>query len=120
MSFTLHKLFPKRFHDCLAFQKLCRQKFPKLFHRTKQFGVYRGQVRSQPVFSGKPEGPFCLSCTFIFRNERIWMKKSARVSEKLVSPGLPGLQVATRLVGKDCSNHNNNDGMSIAIVDCTE
>ena len=25
------------------------------------------------------------------------MKKSARVSEKLVSPGLPGLQVATRL-----------------------
>ena len=28
------------------------------------------QARSQPVFSGKPEGPFCLSCTFIFRNER--------------------------------------------------
>ena len=57
------------------------------------------QERSQPVFSGKPEGPFCLSCTFIFRNERNWMKKSARVSEKLVSPGLPGLQVdvATRL-----------------------
>ena len=26
------------------------------------------------------------------------MKKSARVTEKLVSPGLPGLQVATRLV----------------------
>ena len=25
------------------------------------------------------------------------MKKSARVSEKLLSPGLPGLQVATRL-----------------------
>ena len=25
------------------------------------------------------------------------MKKSARVSEKLISPGLPGLQVATRL-----------------------
>ena len=25
------------------------------------------------------------------------MKKSARVSEKLVSPGLPGLQVATHL-----------------------
>ena len=43
------------------------------------------------------EGPFCLSCTFIFQNERHWMKKSARVSEKLVSPGLPGLQVATRL-----------------------
>ena len=56
------------------------------------------QVRSQPVFSGKPEGPFCLFCTFIFRNERNWMKKSARVSEKLVSPGLPGLQVATHLV----------------------
>ena len=44
------------------------------------------------------EGPFCLSCTFIFRNERNWMKKSARVSEKLVSPGLAGLQVATRLL----------------------
>ena len=56
------------------------------------------QVRSQPVFSGKPEGPFCLSYTFFFRNERNWMKKSARVSEKLVSRGLPGLQVATRLI----------------------
>ena len=43
------------------------------------------------------EGPFCLSCTFIFRNEINWMKKNAKVSEKLVSPGLPGLQVATRL-----------------------
>ena len=56
------------------------------------------QASSQPVSSGKPEGPFCLSCTFIFRNERNWMKKSARVTVKLVSPGLPGLQVATRLV----------------------
>ena len=54
-------------------------------------------VASQ-FFSGKPEGSFCLSCTFIFRNERNWMKKSARVSEKLVSPGFPGLQVATRLI----------------------
>ena len=26
------------------------------------------------------------------------MRKSARVSEKLVSPGLPGLKVATRLI----------------------
>ena len=26
------------------------------------------------------------------------MKKSSRISEKLVSPGLPGLQVATRLI----------------------
>ena len=55
------------------------------------------QARSQPVFSGKPEGLFCLSCTFIFRNDRNRMTKSARVSEKLASPGLPGLQVATRL-----------------------
>ena len=55
------------------------------------------QARSQPVFSGKPGFLFCLSCTCIFWNERNWMKKSARVSEKLVSPGLPGLQVATRL-----------------------
>ena len=54
------------------------------------------QARSQPDFSAKPGGPFCLSCTFIFRNERNW-KKSARVSENLVSPGLPGLQVAKRL-----------------------
>ena len=54
------------------------------------------RVTSQ-FFSGKPEGPFCLSCTFIFPNERNLMKKSARVSEKLVIPGLPGLQVATRL-----------------------
>ena len=59
---------------------------------------FRTQARSQPVFSGKPGGQFCLSCTFIFRSERNWMKKSARVSEKLVSPGLPGLQVATHLV----------------------
>ena len=29
------------------------------------------------------------------------MKKRARVSEKLVSPGLPGLQVATRLLKVD-------------------
>ena len=56
------------------------------------------QARSQPVLSGKPGFTFCLSCNFIFRNERNWMKKSARVSEKLVSPGLPGLQVATRLI----------------------
>ena len=56
------------------------------------------QAHSQPVSSGKPEGQFCMSCTFIFRSERNWMKNlSARVSEKLVSPGLPGLQVATRL-----------------------
>ena len=40
---------------------------------------------------------FCLSCISIFRNERNWIKKSARVSEKLISPGLSGLQVATRL-----------------------
>ena len=53
---------------------------------------------AKPVFSGKPEGPFCLSYTFIFRNERNWMRKSAWVSEKLVSPGLPDLQIATRLI----------------------
>ena len=56
---------------------------------SSQLNNYRKtlQARSQPVFSGKPEGLFCLSCTFIFRNERNWTKKSARVSEKLVSPG---------------------------------
>ena len=53
-----------------------------------------------PVFFGKPEQPICLSCTFIFRNEIKWMKKSARVSEKLVNLGLPGLQVATRLLSE--------------------
>ena len=36
---------------------------------------------------------FVCSCIFIFRNEN-WMNKSARVSEKLVCRGLPGLQVA--------------------------
>ena len=55
------------------------------------------QAGSQPVFSGKPEGPFCLSCTFIFRNERSWIKESVKVSEKLVNTGLSGLQVATCL-----------------------
>ena len=85
-----------------------------------------GQARNQPVFSQVDEaladpmifwkivykskwrrnfeGPFCLSCTFIFRNERYWMKKNARVSEKLVSPGLFGLLVATRLVVKLFAN----------------
>ena len=52
------------------------------------------RVLSQPVFPGKPEESFRLSCTFIFRNERNWIKESDRVSEKLVSPDLPGLQVA--------------------------
>ena len=49
-----------------------------------------------------------LSCTFIFGNERNWTKKSARVSEKLVSPGLPGLQVATRLGGATCLKKSVN------------
>ena len=52
------------------------------------------RVASQ-FFSGKPRndfaGPFCLSCTFIFRNERNWMKKSARVLEKTGKPGLTWL-----------------------------
>ena len=61
--------------------------------------VTTGKRAASQFFSGKPEGTFCLSCTFIFRNERNLMKKSARVLEKLVSPGLPGLQVATRLTG---------------------
>ena len=38
------------------------------------------QARSQPVFSGKPgndfAGPFCLSCTFIFRNEVLGFQKN--------------------------------------------
>ena len=61
------------------------------------------RVLSQPVFPGKPEGSFRLSCTFIFRNERNWIKESARVSEKLVSPDLPGLQVAMRLIASTLS-----------------
>ena len=59
-------------------------------------GVLNEKWRKQ-VQQNDFEGPFCLSCTFIFQSERNWMKKSARVLEKLVSPGLPGLQVATRL-----------------------
>ena len=68
------------------------------------------QARSQPVLSGKPKGPFCPSCTSIFQNERNWMKKNARVSKKLVSPGLPGLQVATRLswASITCSFHDGS------------
>ena len=34
---------------------------------------------------GEGEGAFCLSCTFIFRNERNWIKRIARISDKLVS-----------------------------------
>ena len=43
-------------------------------------------------------GTFLSVSSFNFRNERNWMKKSTRVSQKLVSPGLSGLQVATRLL----------------------
>ena len=68
------------------------------------------RVLSQPVFSGESEGPFSLSCTFIFRNERNWIKKSARVSEKLVSSGLPSSQVATRLVVEVLWSENNLEG----------
>ena len=69
----------------------------KNYSREKYICRRHHQTGSLPVFSGKPEGPFCLSCTFIFRNEKNWKKESARVSEKLVSPGLSGLQVSTRL-----------------------
>ena len=48
---------------------------------------WRKQVR-QNFF----EGPFCLFCTFIFRNERNWMKKSARVSEKLPASTIKSVQ----------------------------
>ena len=40
-----------------------------------------GRHIDSQFFSGKPKGPFCLSCTFVFRNERNWMKKSVRVSK---------------------------------------
>ena len=60
-------------------------------------GAVLNEKRRKQVQQNYFEEPFCLSCTFIFRNERNWMKKSARVSEKLVSPCLPGLQVATCL-----------------------
>ena len=70
------------------------------------------QTCCQPVFAGKPEGPFCLSCTFIFQNERNWMKKSVRVSEKLVSPGL---QVATRMTIKEKFDLNS---LLLTFLDC--
>ena len=57
----------------------------KMFSNSKGL---TGAYRSQPVFSGKPEEPFCLCCTFIFRNERNWTKKSARLSEKTGKPGI--------------------------------
>ena len=54
--------------------------------------MMRRQARSQLVFFGKSEGLFCVSCTFIFRNERnSRMKKSARVSKKNGKPGLTWL-----------------------------
>ena len=40
---------------------------------------------------------FNLSYSFIFRNDRNWIKKSARISEKLVSLGLPDQLVAMHL-----------------------
>ena len=55
--------------------KVLKSRFSKSINSLREFHL---QARSQPIFSGKPEGPFCLSCTFIFRNERNWMKKSAR------------------------------------------
>ena len=48
----------------------------------RDFGTFANKdmrVASQ-FFSGKPGFTFCLSCTFIFRNERNWMKKSARLT----------------------------------------
>ena len=55
------------------------------------------RVASQ-FFLVSPSDHFvCPVPSFSEMKEINWMKKSARVSEKLVSPGLPGLQVATRL-----------------------
>ena len=42
------------------------------------------------------------------------MKKSARVSEKLASPGLPGLQVATR---QTSTNHGHRISFDL-IISC--
>ena len=56
------------------------------------------QLDSQ-FFLVSPRDHFVCPVPSFFQNERNWMKKSARVSEKLVSPGLPGLQVATHLIG---------------------
>ena len=67
------------------------------FIKTKKYFSLQIRCVASQFFSGKPEGPFCLSCTFIFQKERNWMKKSARVSVKLVNPGLSGLQVQYRL-----------------------
>ena len=90
------RMIPKRLPAKVRKLCLCRlHQFTTIWRTRCLFSTK--QARSQPVFSGKPGFTFCLSCTFIFRNERNWMKKSARVSEKLVSLGLPDLLVATRL-----------------------
>ena len=97
---TLVPIYREKFRPSLslAFYQCTGKRFLLLsLYRRGEKHFYKRQACSQPVFSGKPKGPFCLSYTFIFRNERNWMKKSSRVSEKLVSPGLPGLQLATRL-----------------------
>ena len=52
-------------------------------------------------FLVSPRDYFVCPVPIICRNERNWMKKNARVSEKVVSPGLPGLQVATHLFNAD-------------------
>ena len=64
-------------------QAISPAKTPPLTHQL--------QARSQPVFSDKSEGPFCLFCTFIFRNERNWTKKSARGFRRTGKPMLTWL-----------------------------
>ena len=81
--------------------KSSKQKFSiQSCNRLHQGPRQRRNVTQQNDF----EGPFFLSCIFIFRNEN-WMKKSARLSEQLVSPGLPGIQVARRLVVMMSTHH---------------
>ena len=59
------------------------------------------RVASQ-FFLVSPRDHFVCPVPSFSEMKKNWMKKSARVSEKLVSLGLPGLQVATRLKGNNC------------------
>ena len=63
-----------------------------------QFDTVTSRRVASQFFLVSPRDNFvCPVPSFPEISERNWMKKSARVSEKLVSPGLLGLQVARRL-----------------------
>ena len=102
-SSTYIRSYIPRSRCCLSYRLIKSDNYkivlfitPKFdFHFTHQLLSTVRRVAS-PSFLVSPRDYFVCPA-LSFRNEGNCMKKSARVSEKLVSPGLPGLQVATRL-----------------------